>query len=103
MNAAAGAGQALEALSEHAYDVVITDLQMPGGGGAAVLSALKALYPETARIVHSSQLESSDTFQVCQAAHVVLAKPASEAAIVAAIDLALRSVAAESARQSANS
>jgi DNA-binding NarL/FixJ family response regulator len=97
VNTAAGAAQALEALSELTYDVVITDLQMPGGGGDAVLDALSKLYPETARVVHSSQLESSDTFH-CRAAHFVLAKPASESEIVAAVELALQRVASESKR-----
>ena len=94
VNTAAGAAQALEALSELSYDVVITDLQMPGGGGNAVLGALTRLYPETGRVVHSSQLESSDPFR-CQAAHVVLAKPASESEILAGVELALQRVASE--------
>ena len=98
VNTAAGAAQALEALSELSYDVVITDLQMPGGGGNAVLEALTRLYPETGRVVHSSQLESSAGFH-CQAAHVVLAKPASESAIVGAIEHAMQRVASEHAQR----
>ena len=94
VNTAAGAAQALEALSELSYDVVITDLQMPGGGGSAVLYALTRLYPETGRVVHSSQLESSDPFHV-QAAHVVLAKPASESEIIGAVEHAMQRVASE--------
>ncbi len=89
INGASSAAQALEALSELSYDAVITDLQMPGGGGEAVLEALVAHYPETARIVHSSQLESPDTANVHKLAHVVLAKPASEAALVQAVEDAL--------------
>lgn len=94
VNTASGAVQALDALEELSYDVVITDLQMPGGGGSAVLDALIRLYPETARVVHSSQLESGDTFR-CPVAHAILAKPANEAEIVAALDEALRRVASE--------
>lgn len=97
VNTAASASQALEALSELSYDVVITDLQMPGGGGNAVLAALTRLYPETGRVVHSSQLESSDTFHR-QAAHVVLAKPASESEILAGIDRAMQRAASEPGR-----
>jgi DNA-binding NarL/FixJ family response regulator len=93
VSSAAGTGQALEALSEHGYDVVITDLQMPLGGGRAVLERLIASYPETARIIHSSQLESSATLSLRKAAHVVLVKPASESEISAAIELALARVA----------
>ncbi len=97
VNTAAGAAQALEALSELSYDVVITDLQMPGGGGTAVLDALMKLYPETGRVVHSSQLESTRGFQ-CQAAHVVLAKPATDSEIVHAVEEALQRVASEASR-----
>jgi len=97
INTASCAAQALEALSELGYDLVLTDWQMPGGGGRAVLEALIADYPETARVVHSSQVELSDTFGGYPA-HVVLAKPASETEILAAVDAALRRVALESVR-----
>ena len=86
VNTASSAAQAIEALSEHSYDVVLTDLQMPGGGGRAVLLALQALYPGTARIVHSSQPEAAETSEVSEAAHVTLAKPATEDELLEAIE-----------------
>src|SRR4051812_32713776 len=89
INGASSAAQALEALSELSYDAVITDLHMPGGGGEAVLEALAAYYPETARIVHSSQLESLDTSEGRSLAHAVLKKPASEADLVRAVEASL--------------
>ena len=98
VNAASGAAQAIEALSDLTYDVVLTDLQMPGGGDRAVLDALVRHHPETARVLHSSQLGSLDPFHR-QQAHAVLAKPASEAEIIAAIDSALLRVASEPARR----
>jgi DNA-binding NarL/FixJ family response regulator len=90
INTAGSAFQALGALAELNYDVVITDLQMPGGGGRAVLQELVEHHPETARIVHSSQLESSDTALSHALAHVVLAKPSSESELLDAVELALR-------------
>jgi DNA-binding NarL/FixJ family response regulator len=89
INGASSAAQALEALSELSYDAVITDLQMPGGGGQAVLEALVKHYPHTARLVHSSQLESVDTAQVLKTAHAVLTKPTSEATLIEALEAAL--------------
>lgn len=89
INGASSAAQALEALSELSYDLVITDLHMPGGGGLAVLEALAAYYPETARIVHSSQRESFDTGNARHLADAVLAKPASEAELLRAIEASL--------------
>jgi DNA-binding NarL/FixJ family response regulator len=88
INGASSAAQALEALSELSYDAVITDLQMPGGG-QAVLEALAMHYPGTARIVHSSQLESLDTAEVRELAHAVLTKPATEDELVEALEAAL--------------
>jgi len=93
INSASGAAQALEALSELSYDAVITDLQMPGGGGQVVLEALAMHYPETARIVHSSQFESLDTPEVRELAQAVLAKPTTESALLEALEAALRQTA----------
>jgi len=98
VNTASGAAQAIEALSEWSYDLVLTDLQMPGGGGRAVLDVLAERHPETARIVHSSQLGSVDTLHGRQV-HAILGKPASESEIVAAVDSALQRVASEAARR----
>ena len=92
VNTAENGGRAVKALTEHTYDVVVTDLQMPGGGGRSVLDALRLLYPETARIIHSSQLGASESPGPDDLAHATLAKPASEADLVAAIDLALKRV-----------
>jgi DNA-binding NtrC family response regulator len=95
INTAASTAQALGALAELTYDAVITDLQMPGGGGQAVLEALAKHHPETARIVHSSQLESTDTDQIRTLSHAVLAKPASEQALLKAVDAGLQRVASQ--------
>jgi two-component system response regulator PilR (NtrC family) len=93
INTAGSAWQALSALDELSYDVVITDLQMPDGSGKAVLEALVARHPETARIVHSSHLEPADADRIRALAHVHLAKPASETQLLTAVALALQRVA----------
>lgn len=98
INTASSPSQAIQALAELGYDLVLTDWHMPGGGGRAVLDALVARYPETSRIVHSSQIESGDTLQRCRA-HAVLAKPATDSEILAAVDTALRRVAAVPVRR----
>jgi DNA-binding NarL/FixJ family response regulator len=89
INTAGSASQALTALEDLSYDLVITDLQMPGGGGQAVLEALAAHHPETARVVHSSQLELTDTDPIRELAHLVIAKATSESQLLEAVDLAL--------------
>jgi len=97
VNTASNAAQAIEALNELGYDLVLTDWHMPGGGGRVVLDALVSHYPETARIVHSSQIEAGDTLRRYRA-HVLLAKPASDSEILTAIDTALRRAASERVR-----
>lgn len=97
INTASGAAQAIAALAEHSYDVVLTDWQMPGGGGRVVLDALVTRYPETARVVHSSQVEASDTLRGVRV-DVFLAKPATESETLAAIDGAVRRVASDPVR-----
>jgi len=98
VNTASNATQAVEALYEHGYDLVITDWHMPGGGGRVVLDTLVMRYPETARVVHSSHVELGDTLQ-CYSAHLVLAKPASESEILAVIDSALGRAGLKSVRR----
>ena len=97
INTASGAAQAIQALGERGYDLVLTDWQMPGGGGRAVLDELALHYPETARVVHSSQIEPGDTLPRARA-HVMLVKPATEPEILAAVEAALRRVASKLAR-----
>lgn len=89
INTAGSGSQALAALAELSYDVVITDLQMPGVSGLAVLTALAERHPETVRIVHSSQLESLDTDEIRSLSHVIVAKPTSESQMLEAIELGL--------------
>jgi len=92
INTAGSASQALGAIAELNYDVVITDLQMPGGGGRAVLEELAAHHPETARVVHSSQLESADMDAVRSLSHVILSKPTTEQDLMEAIEKSLQRV-----------
>lgn len=86
INSAESAERAIRLLGELYYDVVITDLQMPGDSGMRVLEALAARHPETIRIVHSSQLESSDTPRIYELADVVVPKPASAELLLDALE-----------------
>src|SRR4051794_24286894 len=50
VEAAAGGADGLAALATREFDVVITDLRMPGVGGLEILAEAKKLYPETQAI-----------------------------------------------------
>jgi len=49
--AAGSADEALERVSTHTVDLVLTDLRMPGGGGLELLRGLRALNPEIPVVV----------------------------------------------------
>jgi DNA-binding NarL/FixJ family response regulator len=92
INSAEGVERAVRLLGELHYDVVITDLQMPGESGMRVLEVLAARHPETMRIVHSSQLESADMARIYELADVVVPKPTSEEGLVDALERAALSL-----------
>src|SRR6478736_5044353 len=60
VNTAANPLQAIEALYELGYDLVLTDWHMPGGGGRVALDPLALRYPETGCVVPSSQIAPGD-------------------------------------------
>src|SRR5689334_21074673 len=47
----AGGAEAIRALSERAFDVILLDLMMPGVDGLAVINYLRAHAPEQLRVV----------------------------------------------------
>jgi len=75
MEFCAGGEQALAALAADPFDVVVTDLQMPGMDGAELLTRVRSLYPETVRIVLSELTEHERLLRAVGPAHQHLAKP----------------------------
>ena len=58
MEFALGGPSAMEALNSRPFDVVVTDMRMPGMDGAMLLSQVRGLHPQIVRIVlsgHSDQ------------------------------------------------
>jgi signal transduction histidine kinase/ActR/RegA family two-component response regulator len=56
---AADGAQAVAELQRETYDVVFTDLLMPGGGGAAVLEAARTLTPVPTVVVTTGRIEDT--------------------------------------------
>lgn len=52
--------KALEKMSEVAFDLIISDLKMPGMDGIELLSVMAELYPDTPRILLSGHASSLD-------------------------------------------
>lgn len=80
---------ALTKMESDGYDVVVTDIRMPGMNGIEVLEAVSADHPDMARLVLSGYSDRADTLRAAGLAHQYLAKPCDAAGLRSAI---LRSV-----------
>lgn len=82
--------EALLTLRTRAFDVVVTDLTMPGEGGARVVAAAGELAPSPAVIVMTGKVQQSDIDEVrALGARTCLEKPFGMRALVTAISDAL--------------
>ncbi len=74
---AEGGPAALLELEQARFDVIVSDMRMPGMDGAALLTQVCEKYPHVARIVLSGQTDEAAAFRVVRVAHQFLAKPCS--------------------------
>lgn len=63
IDTADSAGAALEQIVQHDYDVIVTDIKMPGMDGLALLDAIRQLRPDTPTLVISGHGEHDLTVQ----------------------------------------
>jgi len=75
MGFASGGEEALGFLANEPFDVVVSDMRMPGMDGAQLLSEVKQRYPQVVRIVLSGHSEKETVFRSVGPAHQYLAKP----------------------------
>ncbi len=66
---------ALELMERQPYDVIVTDLRMPGMDGAGLLQITSERWPQTVRIVLSGYADPSQTARLVPFAHQYLSKP----------------------------
>jgi HD-like signal output (HDOD) protein len=72
---ALGAEQALEELAQTPFDVIVTDMRMPGMDGASLLEKVRHLYPDVARLVLSGQSERDQVMRALPVALQFMSKP----------------------------
>lgn len=72
---ALGGEAALAELDRGRFDVVVSDMRMPGMDGAALLQKIKEQYPTTARIILSGHAEREAVVNALPVAHQFLSKP----------------------------
>lgn len=66
---------ALLLFEENDYDVIVTDMKMPGMDGAELLARVLEKHPKVARIILSGHAERSSAVRAAGIAHQFLAKP----------------------------
>lgn len=72
---AVGSAAGLAEVEQRPYDVVISDMRMPGMNGAELLERVRELQPRAARIVLSGYSEQEALLRALPVAHQLLAKP----------------------------
>jgi HD-like signal output (HDOD) protein/CheY-like chemotaxis protein len=77
---------ALQACETSSFDVVVSDMRMPGMDGATLLGHIRDRFPSTARIVLSGYSEVALAIRSASVAHRVLAKPCNTAELQTAIE-----------------
>jgi len=87
---APGGQAALELLKAESFDVIITDMRMPGVDGAMLLGTVCEKYPNILRIVLSGYTELESTLRAVPVAHQFLLKPCDPEALRTAIERGLR-------------
>jgi putative nucleotidyltransferase with HDIG domain len=85
----AGSGEAaLEEFRKRSFDVIVSDLRMPGMGGIALLDEIRKLYPEAVRIFLSGQPEPEVGLRLVPVCHQFLAKPCDAGSLLSVVDRA---------------
>src|SRR5208337_1289454 len=85
---APGGEAALALMEASPFDVIVSDMRMPGVDGATLLCRVRELYPQVVRIVLSGHTELSAALQVVPVAHQFLAKPCDAEMLRVAIERA---------------
>ncbi len=78
--------RALDELDRDPYDVIVTDMRMPGMDGAQLLQTASTRWPETIRIVLSGYAELQQTTRLVPVAHQYLSKPCESPVLENVID-----------------
>lgn len=81
--------RAIAELEAKNYDVIVTDMRMPGMDGAQVLHTVSARWPEIIRIVLSGYAELQQTIRLVPVAHQYLSKPCESPRLENAIERSL--------------
>lgn len=77
--------QALEIMGHEDFDVVVSDMRMPGLDGSELLTRIKDMYPTTIRIMLTGQADEEAILRTVGVVHQFLAKPCAPAELKAVL------------------
>ncbi|MCS7089267.1 MAG: response regulator [Verrucomicrobiota bacterium] len=77
--------EALTRMEMEPFDVIVTDMRMPGMSGVELLRIVRQRHPEVARLVLSGQADEKQVLQCVGLAHQYLAKPCDPESLRSAI------------------
>jgi HD-like signal output (HDOD) protein/CheY-like chemotaxis protein len=80
---------ALELLRQGPFDVVVSDMRMPGMNGVQLLTEIKRLYPDIIRMVLSGHAETNVVMQAFGVTQQYLTKPCDQQMLRETLDRAL--------------
>ncbi len=72
---APGAKEALAMMQEQPFDVVVSDMRMPGMSGADLFQEVMKLYPKSSRLIMSGYADQEQIAKCLGATHQFIAKP----------------------------
>jgi HD-like signal output (HDOD) protein len=87
---ALGSEVALAELSQRSFDVVISDMRMPGMDGAELLALIKRQWPSTVRIMLSGESDRASIARALPSLHQFIAKPCDGATLRSIIERSVR-------------
>lgn len=79
---------ALQLLEKEPFDVIVTDMRMPGMDGADLLALVRDRFPTVVRIVLSGYSEKEAIFKLVKPAHQYLSKPCDAQTLMDALERA---------------
>ena len=82
--------EALQAMAAAPFDVVVSDMKMPGMDGVTLLGEVRQLYPGTVRIVLSGHTDLDASMRSVEVAHQFLTKPCETDVVKCVVDRACK-------------
>lgn len=86
---AASGAEALELASNHSFDVIVSDIQMPEMDGVTLLEKLQETHPDAVRIILTGHADNASYLRTIGPAHQFLSKPCDNDILIGSIENAL--------------